>query len=325
MAKVAICIPTIRPESFKTFIAAWDNLFAKHNVELYVMQDLEDHDPEIFAATSDRSYEIFLYNRSDVDVDLIPNHTDMIRSWLFYQVWLDEKVDYIITLDDDVVPVGDPIQAYLDEFERGSVLSPYLSVGALTSSGLQMRGFPYKDRKPADVALQYGGWNGVLDYDAATQLAVPKGNEWFGSIVMPVPKGAALTGCIMNCALPVKYVPIMWQLPMLDGRFNRVGDIWSGLFAKKVLDVLGAAVLINGKAAVTHQRASDPYNSLAKEALSTRINDNLWDNLNDPLSSDMLEAYEEVTNHAAAFFSEHDKEYAGHFLKARDQWIKLFK
>jgi hypothetical protein len=254
----------------------------------------------------------------------------MIRSFAFKWAYDNTDADFFVTLDDDVRPdlFTDIFANYERVFMEESVLSPYLDVGALTTSGLQMRGFPYKDRVKRDVAVQYGGWHGVLDYDAATQLATPKEDQYFSGLVIPVPKGAAATCCIMNTAWLREVTPIMWQLPMLEGRYNRVGDIWSGLFIKKTLDAIGKVMVINGLASVNHRRASNAYVSLMKEAPSVWLNDNLWDNLSNPEEEltevTMITAYKNVTDSAYEFFKEHDKEYAEHFKKARDEWLKLW-
>lgn len=248
----------------------------------------------------------------------------MIRSWGFYVAYKNLDCQYVLTLDDDVVPVDDPFIQYEIGFAMGTY-SKYFSVGALTDSNLQMRGFPYKDRGFAPVGVQYGGWSGVLDYDAATQLSLPRGKQNFEKIIMPVPVGIPTTCCIMNVAFSAELTPIMWQLTMLEGRYNRIGDIWSGLFIKKTLDAIGQVMLINGKAQVIHDRASDPYNSLQKEAPSVWLNDELWDNLATPTTSDMLKAYEEVVESALKFFHEHDPEYAKQMSKDFGKWLKLFK
>lgn len=300
--KWCVVVPSNRPEEIKKFLKAWDPLFGKHDVDLQIIWDNEDTWKQM--------------------PSFIPRKTDMVRSWGFYQAWM-TNCDYILTLDDDVRPTGDIFEAYEEGF-KGSVLSSYLSVGALTDSGLQMRGFPYIDRKPAPVGVQYGGWSGVLDYDAATQLAAPQPERKFSEIVMPVPKGIPTTCCIMNVAFKRELVPIMWQLPMLDGRYNRIGDIWSGLFIKKALDHMGQVMLINGKAQVRHERASNVYNSIVKEAPSIEMNDNIWENLFTPTSSNMTTAYYQVTDSAAAFFKKYDPEYAEYFLTARNEWLDLF-
>jgi hypothetical protein len=290
-----VVVPSCRPDSLKEFLAAWDNLFQRNDVGLFVV---EDQPPW-----------------KDIP-EFIPRRTDMIRSWGFYLAWK-AGYQYILTLDDDVRPAGNPFKAYGDVFDSGAPLSPYLSVGALTTASVEMRGFPFGDRKPVEVALQYGGWNGVLDYDAPTQLAGVSTEEYFSPVNLPVPRSTPVTGCIMNCAFRAKYAPFMWQLPLLDGRYNRFGDIWSCLIAKRTFDWMGKAVVINGKASVFHRRASDPVKNMEREAPGIPVNEHLWEHLEEG-------DYEQVTESAYRYFVYIDREYAEHFRKSRDEWMKLF-
>lgn len=320
-----VIVPTIRYEQMKKFLTAWNSYFKKHNVSLFVIEDGEPTEEMRELLAEPREYEVTHLLSKDAP-DFIPKKTDMCRSWAFYKAYQANDKPYFLTLDDDVVSYVDVFTEYEKVFSEGAPLSEYLDVGALTTSGLQMRGFPYKDRKKATVAVQYGGWHNVLDYDAATQLSTPKKSEFFKDVVVPVPKGVAATCCIMNCAWQRRYTPIMWQLPMLDGRYNRVGDIWSGLFIKKTLDAIGAVMVINGKASVWHERASDPYNSLVKEAPSVWLNDNLWEQPKFGYGGEgVLEEYKLVVNGAYMFFVKHDKDYAEHFLSCAKQWLKLWE
>jgi hypothetical protein len=180
------------------------------------------------------------------------------------------------------------------------------------------------------VAVQYGGWDGVLDYDAPTQLAGASLNEVFHPVVVPVPRGAAVTGCIMNAAWRTEYAPIMWQLPLYSGRFNRFGDIWAGLFAKKTLDAEGAVMVINGEATVRHERASDPVANLEREAPGIPVNEGLWAALSSeygwPVDDSLarVEIYRRVTDNAHRHLKTVDHDYAQHFLAARDEWLRLY-
>lgn len=292
-----VVIPSNRPDQLDEWKAAWKELFEIHDVQLVVVEDNEDGWRQI--------------------PDFIPRQTDMIRSWGMYKAYqLD--TDYILTLDDDTRPITDVFAAYEAEFKIGRPLSEYFSVGSLTDSGVEMRGFPYKGRALQDVAVQYGGWDGVMDFDAATQLAIPpQDNGKFARVSVQVPKGIPTTCCIMNTAWKREYTPIMWQLPMLDGRYNRFGDIWSGLFIKKYLDANEGVMVINGKASIRHERASNPFNNMKREAPGLEINEGLWDALKG-------ESYTEITDSAAAYFEQFDPEYAKHFIESRNQWLKLF-
>jgi hypothetical protein len=347
MTKWTVIVPSNRPEEMQKFLHAWASIFFKHNIKLVIMWDL----PEIPANINDHFGEETTFlcwkDVEDSGLSYIPRKTDMIRSFAFWWAYNNTDAKYFLTLDDDVRPldwskwidsadgkhpsVGDIFEEYEKVFIEGEHLSEYFSVARMTTTPMrtEMRGYPYKDRVVRPVAVQYGGWWGTLDYDAATQLSEPREPQQFALQTMPVPKGAACTCCIMNCAWQRKYTPIMWQLPMLDGRYNRVGDIWSGLFIKKTLDSVGAVMVINGKASVLHERASNPYNSLVKEAPSVWINDNLWEAISEPPPSSCGEHFEVVywwfTESAIEYFEKHDKEYADHFRKARDEWEGMWR
>lgn len=165
----------------------------------------------------------------------------------------------------------------------------------------------------------------MLDYDAPTQLANVNPVESFHPVVLPVPRGCAVTTCIMNAAWRTEYAPIMWQLPLdAHGRFNRFGDIWSGLFQKRVLDTLGKVMVINGKASVRHERASDPLANLEREAPGIPVNEEMWGALDGPFTSggSIAAMFQSVTDRASYIFE--DDDYAAHFLNARDEWLALF-
>src|SRR3990167_7105237 len=181
-----VVVPTCREEKYREFIAAWEPLFTRHEVGLFVVHD----GPEKFAGGG--------WAWPDFP-DWVPRGTDMCRSWGIYQAWKAGH-EFTLSLDDDVLPVGDPFAEYDQVWNEGAPISEYLSVGALPTYGKQLRGYPYKDRRHTKVSVQYGGWHGVLDYDAATQLSDPQPDHVFHPVVVPVPRGAAVTGCAMNMA-----------------------------------------------------------------------------------------------------------------------------
>lgn len=292
--KWSVVVPTCRRVRYEQFYDAWKDLFVKHSVHLVTVWDEPpwEHIP-----------------------DFIPKRTDMIRSWGFYQAW-SNGAKYTLSLDDDVSPIGDPFAEYERAFEREWPCSPYLSTGALTDSGLEMRGFPYNHRG-CETVVQYGGWEGIPDLDAVTQLAVPpRGDNRFDGVCLPVPKGATTTCCAMNFAFRTEHAHLMWQLPLLEDRYKRFGDIWSGLIQKKVLDAQGKVMLVNGRARVFHDRASEPFTNLVREAPGMRRNETVWDDLEG-------DTFLEVTDSLAATF-DCDPIYAAHFRRCRDQWLSLF-
>lgn len=292
--KWAVVVPTCRPDRWEKFHGAWRHLFVKHSVSLITVWDQPpwENIP-----------------------GFIPRRTDMIRSWGFHQAW-QQGATYTVSLDDDVTPLVDIFDLYERAFDRAWPCSPYLSTGAFTNTSLEMRGFPYSDRD-AIATVQYGGWEGIPDLDAVTQLAIPPSHGKFDNVCLPVPAGVPVTTCAMNMAFRTEHTPIMWQLPLLDGRYNRFGDIWSGLIQKKVLDAKGAVMLVNGNAKVFHDRESDPFTNLEKEAVGLRHNEYMWDALEG-------NTFLEVTESMARYFDGCDPVYATHFRESRDSWLSLF-
>lgn len=319
MSSWAVVVPSNRPEQLSIFLDAWDELFRQHDVYLIVVWDGDD--PPQLTRRADKTTVL---TWADCD-EWTPRNSDMIRSLGIYYAWL-QRTDYTASLDDDVLPslYIDLFSEYEKVFKAGAPVSDYLDVGVLTTFDGQMRGFPYRDREPKTVAIQYGGWSGVLDYDAATQLAMPQKNHLFWSVVMPVPRGAAVTGCAMNMAWRTEYAPIMWQLPLYEGKYNRFGDIWAGLIAKRVCDRVGLAVVVNGAAQVRHERASDPITNLEREQSGIRFNENLWREIR-PNASDWKTAYHEAFCDVGNYFDAHDASYADHFFAAGDAWLARFK
>ncbi len=308
MPKWAVVVPTCRVAQYQQFLQAWRPLFEKHQVRLYPV-----HDDGVWEGWP----------------DWVPRRSDMCRSLGFYRAWVD-GCEFTVSLDDDVRPIRnvDIFAEYEHGFSNTWPCTPYLSVGALTDSCQQMRGFPYENRD-ARCMVQYGGWDGVLDYDGRTQLELGDsvGHDSFASAIVPVPRGCAVTTCAMNMAFRTEFTPCMWQLPLLEGRYNRWGDIWSGLIQKRVLDERREVMLINGRASVLHERASDPARNARVEAPGMSYNEGMWDNL-DYIThrlDGLIPFYTQVVRAYADFFRENDEEdYFRHVLASCDQWLALF-
>jgi reversibly glycosylated polypeptide/UDP-arabinopyranose mutase len=252
---IVVVVPTIRDECMKEFLTAWDELFKKHNVELVIVRDGDT--PKIL----DRKY-----NLSEFD-DLIFNKSDCCRNLGFaYVAKYLSDIEVIITLDDDVRPLGDTIQDHIN------ALSMRVPISWMSTASEYMRGFPYGVRDEAEVVLSHGVWQGVKDWDAPTQLTL--GNRDVTFYKGPIPKGIFYPMCIMNVAFKRKMLPYMYQAPMGPKvGLDRFADIWSGIESKKVIDSKGWAV-VSGYATVKHERASNVFVNLVKEAKGLGMNEN---------------------------------------------------
>ena len=272
MQNIAVVIPTIRPESMKTFMAAWEPLFKKHRVVLITV--LDGTVPTVSAI----HYDIDGRNVMDAPMTAIEVMGDAAKSLTNFNAGIRNLgfayaakylpgIEYFITLDDDEDPIGDTIQDHLD------ALSMRVPVSWMSTASEYMRGFPYAVRSEAEVVLSHGVWEGVADWDAPTQLVLG-GNRPVTFYRGPIPKGIYYPMCIMNIAFKRKMLPTIFQAPWALG-MHRFDDIWSGIVSKREIDAQGWAA-VTGYARVYHQRASNVFTSLKHEAPGIEVNETFW-------------------------------------------------
>ena len=251
---IAVVVPTVRPEQLKLFLEAWEQQFERYQVGLYIVHDGD---------TPRLEHNGKFYSVKDImgDYDrLIYNKNDGVRNLGFAKAYKD-GAEVIISLDDDTRPFGDTIGDHLKVLNTRQPISYMNSV-----DDVYMRGFPYWARTEAETVFSHGLWHGVYDFDASTQL--PQTNHR----KMPVPKGVLMPMCVMNVAFKAKVLPYYYQAPMFDD-LNRFADIWSGWEVKKAIDDNGWA-MVTGYSKVKHERASDPFVNLIKEAKGLKMNEN---------------------------------------------------
>ncbi len=251
--KIAVIVPSCREEKLKEFLNTWTPLFLKHNVNLYVVRDGKN------PTVNGESIKSVMGKYSK----LIYNFNDGVRNLGFAKAYKDGN-DIFISLDDDVLPEGDTIQDHLDILNTKQPVSYMNSV-----DDIYMRGFPYWAREEAEVMFSHGVWRGVYDMDASTQLVL--GTQQPQHRKMPVPKGILMPVCVMNVAWKREVMPYYYQAPMF-GDINRFADIWSGWEVKKAIDENNWA-MVTGYAKVNHNRASNPFVNLIKEARGITMNE----------------------------------------------------
>lgn len=297
MDKWAICIATVRPEMTERWLHLWESMFTEHNVDVYIIQDADEK-------TVPPRERVHVFDHSDVKKQfsdnawIIPRLTAACRSYAMLKAY-NVGYDYYVSLDDDCYPLGDLFSAYKAHFS--DQLAPhykYVDYAALFGYKHHVRGYPYGIRKKRPVAAQYGIWTKVPDYDALTAIEHKTDDELeLTNTVAVVPKYSAFTGCLMNAAITHKYLPVMYQLLMgKQTGYDRMEDIWSSLVMKRIADHFEDIVVLNGKARVIHDRASDPYKNLSKELPALPYNETLWDRLMkfEPHESTPLECYKEI-------------------------------
>lgn len=269
--KAAIVIPTIREKNIIDFLAVWATEFSNH--EVIVVEDNPEKSFEISGAN------IRHFCWADIDQELgseswiIPRRTDCIRSFGYLKA-LESGPDIIVTLDDDCYPAANGfLEKHYQKLSEPAQETAWVSTGV----GVRPRGMPYHEPfRSAECTISHGLWDRVPDFDAVTQLANTRFQGDFEPLEQVIPKGKFFPMCGMNLAFRPKMVPAMYFLLMgRDWPFDRFGDIWCGVFAKKICDHLGLAVS-SGEPRVEHQRASNVWANLRKEMPGYEVNETLW-------------------------------------------------
>ena len=260
---IAVVVPTNRPEGYKDFLSRWKDQFELHNVELVTVWDGElpevEHNGARIPAKDIKGNE------------LVANYCAGVRNlgFLYVAQYLPE-VQYIVTLDDDMSPNGDTIGDHIKTLQKRLPISWFSHSGEA-----YMRGFPYGVRSEAPVMLSHGVWLKNPDYDAPTQLLnnnAPHSEYYKGAI----PKGAFFNFCGMNVAFRREALPYVYYAPVSDFKgAERFDDIICGIPMKQDFDRLGWAIA-TGYASCIHERASNVFFNLEKEAVGIRHNEEYW-------------------------------------------------
>ena len=255
-----IVTPTIRPEKIDNFKKAWgidDSPLELNTNESIIVYDGKNP----YARFNGRDFS--LKEIMGKYSDLIYNFNDGVRNLGFALAWR-LGAEIIVSLDDDTLPLGDTLS------DHQKVLNKRFPTSWVnTAEDVYMRGVPYGVREEAECVFSHGVWQGVADFDASTQLVM--GTPKLKYPKMPIPKGALFPVCVMNVAFKRKVLPYYYQAPMFDD-INRFADIWSGIEMKKAVDKNGWCA-VTGYATVRHERASNPFTNLIKEARGISMNE----------------------------------------------------
>ena len=269
MNKIAVVVPSHKPELTESFLKEWSELFNKHKVEFILVVD------------GDTPYIQHNNERIDISSDLVSNHCAGVRQLGFIYIAKHlHDIDVIITLDTDVSPIGDTIQDHLD------ALNQRVPISWLSTASDYMRGFPYGVREEAPVMLSHGVWEGNYDWDAPSQLLKKNKVDFYKGVI---PKGIFTPICGMNIAFKRESLPYIYFAPV--GQYKgaeRFDDIWMGLEVIKDFAKLNWAI-VTGYAKVNHLRASNVFTSLEKEAVGIRKNEEYWKGEYDDWYLDFIE------------------------------------
>lgn len=285
--KIGIVVPTIREECIIRFLNEWKKEFdAYKNLMIFVVEDNPQKSFNI------QNKDVIHFSWEDIERELgekawiIPRRTDCVRSFGYYKAY-QANVDMMITLDDDCYPLQDPpylINSYIKQFENSASTCFFNTLsGRITNQDKEIypRGFPYAGRN-SKVALCHGLWSNVLDFDGITQLQMPDFRAKISEArSQTIPKDVFFTMCGMNVAVRREAIPAFYFLLMGKDKagnrwgIDRFGDIWCGIFIKKIIDHLNMAVL-SGQPTIHHDRASDAQKNFELESAGLPINEWLY-------------------------------------------------
>jgi reversibly glycosylated polypeptide/UDP-arabinopyranose mutase len=345
MKDVVLVVPSIREGSWNRFVKEWSDVGLFDHVDVILM---EDNPSQTFKAEIPNAY-VYHYSWEDIDNVLgnrnwiIPRRSDTVRSFGYYMAWkLRDRYKYVLTLDDDCYPPTQEADGF--HYKDGAAGFIQLHKDALenkpkwfnTLTTVKPRGVPfYETGKLDNVVINHGLWTNVLDYDAPTQLVQPTPEKFsFDSRI--VPHGQYFPMCGMNVMWKNEQTVLMYHLLMgkKSGAtleqlpFDRFGDIWCGIIAKKICDIKGLNIA-TGIPYIHHDRASNPFTNLKKEANGLEVNEKFWqyiDSFDRQGGFSSAEFYEEMGHHIKDFaqYSEY-AEYFRQLGEAMIVWAKLFQ
>jgi hypothetical protein len=365
--KTALVVPTIREDCISDFIGRWSDIGLFEAVHLVVMEDNPTKTFDLGTWDLNVTHLCWEDIEKELGKDswIIPRRSDTVRSYAYYWAWkngrvtltnsVDETVttmhrfDYVATLDDDCYPPtfaedGIEYESAKQFFQSHINYMTGRTKWFNTLNSVKPRGVPFENRGSRnDIVLNHGLWTNVLDYDAPTQLVDPKKEDYsFDNDI--VPHGSYFPMCGMNVCWRREYTP--WMYHLLMGRmkeemkvpeqgyvvkplpFDRFGDIWCGVFFKRLADLKGLSVS-TGLPYIRHERASNPWTNLKKEGPGLPVNEKLWEHVDDlkiqTKQRDPARMYAALADRVSYF--DEFSEYADYFKRlgeAMQIWAELF-
>ena len=357
MAQNTLIVPSIRQHSLEKFVTEWERTDLLLDTDVIIMED--NPKPILQIRKSPKlAMNSFSWRDIDTDLGenawIIPRRSDTVRSYTYFRIgshhmkWKGESSGHVIyTLDDDCYPhqsAGGPIDIIRGHREALEGRSRWFN----TLNGGKPRGLPFNHVGSREVYLNHGLWTNVLDFDAPTQLAGAFEEEfsWDNRLV---PSGQYFPMCGMNVAWRPEVTVLMYHLLMgcVDVRtmpkehrrqvekhcqrvecegdtilyrlpFDRFGDIWCGIIMKKVADHLGLAVS-SGTPYIRHDRASDPFVNLIKEANGLKANEVFWERIH-LMSLPVFEDQVPIAIQAASCYHDIGMQMADSFAGDEHQW-----
>lgn len=207
--------------------------------------------------------------------EIVPWNSDCRRN-LGYLIACQQGAEIMITIDDDNFVTKEDYytkhsivgttQTLLTVSSTNKWFNPCSLLKTNPPRNIFPRGFPYNRRQSNDVSwdnsmgkvvLNMGLWLGQPDVDVITNLNESISITGFKSERVMLDPGTYAPINTQNTAFHRCVLPAYYYIPMgariYGMRLDRFGDIWSGLFVKKIIDQVNDRVAV-GEPLTYHRR-----------------------------------------------------------------------
>jgi len=290
---ITLVVPCHKNELIKDFLDAWESY--KFWDQLIVVEDYP------FKTFDCLPVDTLHYSHQEIDIDLggdnwiISRRDSAIRSYGFIKAYqLGSEI--IVTLDSDCYPDKEYLN-FIDWYKNNLFNTKSWESSII---GMRVRGLPYHNFGNLPVMLSIGLWTNIPDLDGICQLS-----QGIPDNFRPPPHTRILPNkqyipiCGMNLAFRREFAPLSYfGLQGQQQPFSRFDDIWFGVIAKKICDHLGWSISV-GEPFIKHNRASDPFINLIKEAPGIKFHDNFWEYIDSAIltKTTAVECMKEIGNH----------------------------
>lgn len=222
----------------------------------------------------------------------IPVNSDNRRNIGFLMA-VERGADVVVSIDDDnYVTAGDYYESHAivgstRELRTAASSNGWFNICSLLETDpprrIYPRGFPYSKRwsdqaefhvSRGRIVLNAGLWLGDPDVDAVTRLNEPLRVVRASEETIMLAPGVLCPVNTQNTAFHRSVLPCYYYITMdalIDGmKIDRYGDIWSGLFAQKVIARMGDRVSV-GAPLTDHRRNNHDLLRDLREELSGMI------------------------------------------------------
>jgi hypothetical protein len=287
---------------------------------------------------------------------IIPYNSDNRRN-VGYLVAVERGAEIVISIDDDNFVRDD-----VDFIKGHQIVGTTRKLKAARSSngwfnicsmlqtdpkrGIYPRGFPYSKRwkdsgeffpSSGRVVMNAGLWLKDPDVDAVTRLNEPVAVVSAKNEIIMLDKGTFSPINTQNTSFHRDVLPCYYYITMnvtIRGlKLDRYGDIWSGFFAKKVIDQMDDRVTVGGPVVDHIRNTHNLFRDLQNELWGMILTDSIAPVLESisltekNYSAAYLEFASKLDDavRSSNSFREEEKKYISDVVSAMRAWIKVCK